>query len=83
MPRTLAESDGVGQSLFSRSTWRGKTCFGNRSALGAETLGTNLSLLVTAKRQQRDPLQFLQALLLHGPAAAQPLLYRRPLPDTS
>jgi hypothetical protein len=60
-----------------------KICFGNRSTAGADTLGINLSLLVTAKRQQRDPLAFLQALLLRGPSAAQPLLYRRPLPDTS
>lgn len=60
-----------------------KLCFGNRSALGAQTLSTNLSLLTTAQRQQRDPLRFLQTLLLHGPSAAQSLLYRNPLPDTS
>lgn len=60
-----------------------KICFGNRSAAGAATLSTNLSLIVTAKRQQRDPLAFLQTLLLRGPNAAQPLLYRNPLPDTS
>jgi hypothetical protein len=60
-----------------------KICFGNRSVQGAATFSTNLSLLTTAKRQQRDPLAFLQTLLLHGPSAAQPLLYRRPLPDTS
>ena len=60
-----------------------KICFGNRSAAGAATLSTNLSLITTAKRQQRDPLAFLQALLLRGPSAAQPLLYRCPLPDTS
>jgi len=60
-----------------------KISFGNRSALGAQTLGTNLSLITTAKRQQRDPLRFLQTLILRGPSAAQPLLYRNPLPDTS
>lgn len=60
-----------------------KICFGNRSAAGAATLGINLSLLTTAKRQQRDPLVFLQTLLLRGPSAAQPFLYRCPLPDTS
>jgi transposase len=60
-----------------------KICFGNRSALGAHTLSTNLSLITTAKRQDRDPLSFLQTLLLQGPAAAQPLLYRNPLPNTS
>jgi transposase len=60
-----------------------KICFGNRSTLGAQTFSTNLSLITTAKRQQRDPLAFLQTLLLHGPAAAQPLLYRYPLANTS
>jgi hypothetical protein len=60
-----------------------KICFGNRSAFGAQTLSTNLSLITTAKRQDRDPLPFLQTLLLKGPAAAQPLLYRNPLPNTS
>ena len=60
-----------------------KICFGNRSVLGAETFSTNLSLITTAKRQDRDPLAFLQALLLSGPSAAQSMLYRRPLPDSS
>lgn len=57
-----------------------KISFGNRSALGGQTFSTNLSLLVTAKRQKRDPLAFLQTLLLRGPSTAQPLLYCRPLP---
>ena len=60
-----------------------KICFGNRSDAGAATFSTNLSLITTAKRQQRDPLAFLQTLLLRGPDAAQPLLYRNPLPNTS
>lgn len=60
-----------------------KICFGNRSTLGADTLSTNLSLIVTAKRQGRDPLAFIQTLLLKGPSAAQPLLYRFALPNTS
>ena len=60
-----------------------KISFGNRSAQGAQALGTNLSLIITAKRQQRDPLLFLQTLLLHGPTVAQPFLYRHPIPDTS
>jgi transposase len=60
-----------------------KICFGSRSTLGAQTFSTNFSLITTAKRQQRDPLAFLQTLLLHGPNAAQPLLYRNPLPNTS
>ena len=60
-----------------------KICFGSRSTAGAQTFGTNLSLITTAKRQDRDPLAFLQTLLLLGPSAAQPLLYRHPLQDTS
>ncbi len=60
-----------------------KICFGNRSTLGAQTFSANLSLLTTAKRQQRDPLAFLQTLLLQGPSAAQPFLYRAPLSNTS
>jgi len=60
-----------------------KICFGNRSSLGAQTFSTNLSLLVTAKRQDRDPLAFFHTLLLHGPSAAHPFLYRAPLPNTS
>ncbi len=60
-----------------------KICFGNRSDAGAETFSTNLSLITTAKRQQRDPLAFLHTLLLQGPSAAQPLLYRLPLPNSS
>lgn len=58
-------------------------CFGNRSTRGAQTLSTNLSLITTAKRQDRDPLAFLQTLLISGPSAAQSLLYRRPLIDSS
>ena len=60
-----------------------KICFGNRSVLGAETLSTNLSLITTAKRQGRDPLAFLQTLLLSGPSKAQSFLYRNPLENTS
>lgn len=60
-----------------------KICFGSRSSRGAATFSTNLSLITTAKRQQRDPLNFLQTLLLHGPSVAQPLLYRNPILDSS
>jgi len=40
---------------------------------------------VTAKRQQRDPLAFLQTLIADGPEAAKPMLYRIPpeLDDSS
>lgn len=60
-----------------------KICFGNRSELGAQTFSTNLSLIVTAKRQNRDPLVFLQSLLLNGPAVAQNFLYRNSPANTS
>jgi len=59
-----------------------KITFGNRSALGAATFSTNLSLITTAKRQNLDPIPFLITLMLSGPSAALPLLYRNPLPDT-
>jgi transposase len=60
-----------------------KICFGSRSTLGAQTFSTNLSLITTAKRQQRDPLAFLQTLLLQGPSVAQPFLYRNSPANTS
>lgn len=60
-----------------------KICFGSRSTLGAQTFSTNLSLITTAKRQQRDPLAFLQSLLLHGPSSSHPLLYRNTHTNTS
>ena len=60
-----------------------KISFGNRSILGANTFSTNLSLLVTAKRQNRDPLAFLYSLLLNGPSKAQQFLFRNPLANTS
>jgi len=40
-----------------------KICFGNRSDEGAESLGVILSLLTSARRQNKDPLTFLQRLL--------------------
>jgi hypothetical protein len=60
-----------------------KLCFGNRSPAGAQTFGTNLSLVTTAKRQGRDPLVFLQSLLLKGADSAQPFLYRNPTVNSS
>jgi hypothetical protein len=55
-----------------------KICFGNRSLDGAKSMGVMLSLITTTKRQQRDPLAFLQTLITEGPKAAEPLLYRSP-----
>jgi transposase len=57
-----------------------KICFGNRSDEGAKSLGVILSLITTAKRQQRDPLAFLQTLIADGHEAAKPMHYRIP-PD--
>lgn len=60
-----------------------KICFGNRSMLGANTLSANLSMLTTAKRQHRNPIAFFQTLLLKGPTAAQPLLFKSPSGNSS
>ena len=43
-----------------------KITFGSQSLLGAQALATNLSLIVTAKRQGRDPLELIKTLLLQG-----------------
>jgi len=58
-----------------------KICFGNRTKEGAKSMGVILSLITTTKRQDRDPLAFLQTLLTEGPDAAKPQLYREaPVP---
>lgn len=44
-----------------------KLCFGNRSLLGADALAVNLSLLLSATRQQLDPIQLFANILLRGP----------------
>jgi hypothetical protein len=54
-----------------------KICFGNRSDEGATSMGVLLSLINTAKRQDREPLAFLHSLLTDGPEAAETLLYRQ------
>jgi len=43
-----------------------KISFGSRSLRGAQALASNLSLLTTAKRQHRNPVDLLKALLLRG-----------------
>ena len=61
-----------------------KICFGNRSDEGAKSMGVLLSLITTAKRQDRDPLAFLQSLLTDGPKVAESQLYRHgPEPNDS
>ncbi len=42
-----------------------KISFGSRSFHGAQALATNLSLLTTAKRQNRNPVDLPTDLLLH------------------
>ena len=43
-----------------------KISFGSRSLHGAQALATNLSLLTTAKRQNKNPVDLLKTLLLRG-----------------
>ncbi|MBT7059259.1 MAG: transposase [Lentisphaerae bacterium] len=43
-----------------------KISFGSRSLLGAQAMAVNLSLLTTAKRQDRNPVELFKKLLLHG-----------------
>jgi hypothetical protein len=43
-----------------------KICFGNRSLEGARDLAVNLSLLGTAQRQNRDPIDLFRTLLLNS-----------------
>lgn len=52
-----------------------KISFGSRSLLGAQALAANLSLLTTAKRQGRNPINLLQHLLLHGKHTPASMLY--------
>jgi hypothetical protein len=41
-----------------------KICFGSRSLEGARNLAVNLSLMGTARRQNRDPIELLKTVLL-------------------
>ena len=52
-----------------------KISFGSRSLLGAQALASNLSLLTTAKRQQRDPVDLFKTLLLQGSATPLSSIY--------
>ena len=52
-----------------------KISFGSRSLFGAQALATNLSLLTTAKRQQRDPVDLFKTLLLKGSTTPIAALY--------
>jgi len=63
-----------------------KISFGSRSLEGAQNLAINLSLMGTAKRQNKDPIELLKSLLLNRENTPAENLYRPeniPLPDTS
>ena len=53
-----------------------KTSFGSRSLSGAQNLATNLSLIGTAKRQGKDPMDLIKTLLLNGESASAETLYK-------
>jgi hypothetical protein len=63
-----------------------KISFGSRSLLGAQSLAINLSLLTTAKRQDRSPIELFRDILLHGAHTSLTALYEPdnlPVYDTS
>ena len=53
-----------------------KISFGSRSLPGAQATAANLSLLTTAKRQQRDPIDMFRTVLLQGPDTPLAVLYQ-------
>jgi transposase len=71
MPPTNNHSE---QSLRHAVIFR-KISFGSRSLQGAQALATNLSMLTTAKRQNRDPITLFKRILLNGPNAPPSILY--------
>lgn len=52
-----------------------KTSFGSRSLSGAQNLATNLSLIGTAKRQGKDPMDLIKNLLIDRKNASPETLY--------
>jgi hypothetical protein len=48
---------------------------GSQSLLGAQSLAVNLSLITTAKRQNRDPLELIKPILLKGPDTPTSAVY--------
>ena len=53
-----------------------KISFGSRSLLGAQAMAANLSLLTTAKRQDRNPIELFRNVLLLGPDTPLAMLYK-------
>ena len=52
-----------------------KISFGSRSLPGAQATASNLSLLTTAKRQGRDPIELFRDILLHGADTPRSAIY--------
>ncbi len=52
-----------------------KITYGSQSLHGAQALAKNLSLLTTAKRQNKDPVKLFREVLLHGAETPLNLLY--------
>jgi hypothetical protein len=60
--RTSPDQQHAEQSLQFPVIFR-KITFGNQSLRGAHSLATNLSLVTTAKRHGRDPLELIKTVL--------------------
>ncbi len=54
-----------------------KITYGSQSLHGAQALAKNLSLLTTAKRQNKDPVKLFREVLLHGETTPLTSLYDR------
>ena len=70
------------QSLRNPVIFR-KICFGNRSVTGAHAFAINLSLLVTASRHTKCPIDLFKSVLLNGPNTPLDHLYNQAVFDTS
>ena len=59
-----------------------KISFGSRSLEGAQKLAVNLSLIGTARRQNKDPIEMFKTILLKGADAPAEILYQAELIPT-
>ena len=53
-----------------------KISFGSRSLEGAQKLAVNLSLIGTARRQNKDPIEMFKTILLKGANTPPEILYQ-------
>lgn len=60
-----------------------KICFGSRSTEGAHAFAINLSLLTTATRQNRDPIELFKHIILNAGQTPLEMLYDSTAFDTS